>query len=550
MRVRFLHVQQRTVEQCRGGEYVPVDSLDLGDASYLPWDEAVVHETTSTLSCPGHSWSQDTDIEVDGASETELLHGPDGQPAGRLVRRREGLRATLTVTSEPMPGPYGVRRVRFRLTNTGDWQPAGRDQRQAALRHALVAAHLLIDVAGGAFVSLLDPPEWARGYAERCEQVGAFPVLAGPPGDRRLLLASPIILYDHPQVAPESVSQFCDGTEMDEMLTLRTSTLTEQEKRQVRGSDPRAAALLDEVDSLPADLLERLHGAIRGMTSLAKPTGPVPDEWTPWWDPATDGSVDPDTDLVLVEGVPISRGSPVRLRPGSRRADAHDMFLDGRTATVQAVLSDVDGGIPPGCDLGRTGRARPGRTQPARPVPLLRTRRGRADPGGFVMRTLIAGLGNIFEGDDGFGVAVARQLMETDWPAGVEVRDFGIRGVHLAYQLLDGYDLVVIVDAASREGEPGTLYVIDHAADGVPAPLLDAHDLGPDGVLALVPTLGGTLGRVVVVGCEPASLAPQWGLSPAVAAGVDAAAALVRDIVQRAGGTVPVAGLEIGGRQC
>lgn len=166
------------------------------------------------------------------------------------------------------------------------------------------------------------------------------------------------------------------------------------------------------------------------------------------------------------------------------------------------------------------------------------------------MRTMIAGLGNLFEGDDGFGVAVARQLAEADWPAGVEVRDFGIRGVHLAYQLLDGYDLVVIVDAVSRGGEPGTLYVLDHAPDEAPVPLLDAHDLRPDGVLALVPTLGGTLGQVVVVGCEPASLAPQWGLSPAVAAGVDAAAALVRDIVQRAGATVPVAGLEIGGRQC
>jgi hydrogenase maturation protease len=170
------------------------------------------------------------------------------------------------------------------------------------------------------------------------------------------------------------------------------------------------------------------------------------------------------------------------------------------------------------------------------------------------MRILIAGLGNIFEGDDGFGVAVARLLTEADWPSGVEVRDFGIRGVHLAYQLLDGYDLVVIVDAVSRDGEPGTLYVIDHAAAEppaaeAPAPLLDAHDLGPDGVLALVPTLGGTLGRVVVVGCEPGSLRPQLGLSPAVAASVEPAGALVRDIVQRADTTVSVTGSKIGGRQ-
>ena len=91
------------------------------------------------------------------------------------------------------------------------------------------------------------------------------------------------------------------------------------------------------------------------------------------------------------------------------------------------------------------------------------------------MRILIAGLGNIFEGDDGFGVAVARLLTEAEWPSGVEVHDFGIRGVHLAYQLLDGYDLVVIVDAVSRAGEPGTLYVIDHAAAEPPA----AESTGP-----------------------------------------------------------------------
>ena len=234
-----------------------------------------------------------------------------------------------------------MRRVRLRLTNTSDWQPASAGPRPDALRHSLVAAHLLMEVSGGAFVSLLDPPEWARGYAEQCEQVGAFPVLAGPAGDRRLLLAAPIILYDHAQVAPESASQFCDATEMDEMLTLRTSTLTEREKREVRGSDPRAAALLAEVDNLPAELLDRLHGTIRGMTSLARPAEPTPDERTPWW---ADDSVDPDTDLVLVDGVPVSRGSAVRLRPGRRRADAHDMFLDGRTATVEAVLSDLDGG--------------------------------------------------------------------------------------------------------------------------------------------------------------------------------------------------------------
>ena len=156
------------------------------------------------------------------------------------------------------------------------------------------------------------------------------------------------------------------------------------------------------------------------------------------------------------------------------------------------------------------------------------------------MRTLVAGLGNVFEGDDGFGVAVANALAATDWPEGVELRDYGIRGVHLAYQLLEDYDLVVITDAVQRGGPPGTVYVIDHVTDGdlappsEDAPMIDAHDLAPDGVLALVPMLGGTLGRVVVIGCEPQLIAPTMGLSPVVEASVETAKRLVIKVVHEA----------------
>ena len=117
------------------------------------------------------------------------------------------------------------------------------------------------------------------------------------------------------------------------------------------------------------------------------------------------------------------------------------------------------------------------------------------------------------------------------------MRDFGIRGVHLAYQLLDPYDLVVIVDAVHRGEAAGTVYVIEHGPDATladpadDAPLMDAHDLAPDGVLALVPRLGGTLGRVVVVGCEPATIAPGMELSAPVAASVEKAAELVTALV-------------------
>jgi hydrogenase maturation protease len=163
------------------------------------------------------------------------------------------------------------------------------------------------------------------------------------------------------------------------------------------------------------------------------------------------------------------------------------------------------------------------------------------------MRTLIAGLGNIFAGDDGFGCAVAEALDPARLPDSTEVHDFGIRGVHLAYQLLEPYDLVVIIDTVSRSGAPGTLYVIEHHAAPEPpatddaAPLMDAHDMAPDEVLALVPMLGGAIGRVVVVGCEPDSIAPGMGLSATVASSVERAVQLVTEIVHHSAHQAPAA---------
>jgi hydrogenase maturation protease len=149
------------------------------------------------------------------------------------------------------------------------------------------------------------------------------------------------------------------------------------------------------------------------------------------------------------------------------------------------------------------------------------------------MTILVAGLGNVFCSDDAFGVSVVEELAKRTLPAGVEVRDFGIRGIHLAYQLLEPYDLVVLVDAVDRGGPPGTLYVIEAEPGAEPGPevSMDAHDLGPDAVLSLVPRLGGTVGRVVVVGCEPAGIDAGIGLSPAVQDAVGTAVQLVIDLV-------------------
>jgi hypothetical protein len=169
-------------------------------------------------------------------------------------------------------------------------------------------------------------------------------VMAGPPGTDTVVPASPIILDDHPEVAPESAGALFDSTEIDEILTLRVMTMTETEKAEARATDPRAREIIDRCDEMTPEMLQQLHGILREPRPAS---GPSPEQaWldtggVPWWDPAADESVRPEVDAVVIKGVSVRKGSRVRLRP-SRRADAQDLFLADRDARVTAVLSDVD----------------------------------------------------------------------------------------------------------------------------------------------------------------------------------------------------------------
>jgi len=166
-------------------------------------------------------------------------------------------------------------------------------------------------------------------------------VLAAPSGSNDLLIGSPIILYDYPEIAPESPGALFDGTEIDEILTLRVMTMTDQEKAEARATDPRAREIIDRCDQLSTADLQQLHGILRDPHSDSSwfDTGEIP-----WWDPAADERVQPEVDAVLIEGVSVSKGSLVRVHP-SRRADAQDLFFADQVARVTAVLSDVDGGV-------------------------------------------------------------------------------------------------------------------------------------------------------------------------------------------------------------
>lgn len=367
LRVRFLQVEERVLLDREGRAR---DEMTVDGTPYFGWDEGLPREIDSAVALAELREGPVTvPIALPGAESRDPIVDAAGAVHGAYRRRTRELTGHVELSATPLPGPYGVWRLRLEVVNE---TACGPDRtRDAALRRALVAAHTVLELDAGAFLSSADPPEWAAAAVGACVNEHSWPVLAGAPGTARLVLASPIILADHPQLAPESPTDLFDGTENDEILSLRTLALTDAEKREARATDPRAAELLDALDAMGPAMFERLHGTIRPdgrapdeVPTLTTPGTPPP--VTPWWDPGADATVDPETDTTLVQGRPVSRGSAVVLRPGPG-GDAQDVFLDGAAATVRAVVHDVDGHThvavtlddDPGADLQAThGRYR------------------------------------------------------------------------------------------------------------------------------------------------------------------------------------------------
>lgn len=321
--VRFLQLQRRSVFDSTGAA---VAELTVAGQSWLCWDEAVAHELMfAQVALSALAVSEQTfPIDIAGDVQAEDITDAAGVRAGRLVRTRHVLTGQLRLRLEPA-GDY--LRLTVALRNVGS---AASDAAEAIAR-SFLGTHVVAEIAGGVFVSLLEPPDAAAAAVRACAQHRCFPVLAGPSGNHELLLISPIILYDHPEIASQSTGPLFDSTEIDELLTLRVMTMTEAEKQRARATDAQAAAIIDRCDATTEQQLWRLHGVLR--------------------DPLGDKAVeqyasevcDPDTDAVTVAGVSVRKGSRVRLRP-SRRADAHDVFYAGALATVAAVHRDLDGG--------------------------------------------------------------------------------------------------------------------------------------------------------------------------------------------------------------
>ncbi|QNE13524.1 hypothetical protein [Pseudarthrobacter sp. NBSH8] len=363
--VRFLQLQSRTAEKTDDdGGYTSVDELTVGAARWLSWDEAVEREVTLGPFAVAGLGGRETvlPVEVPGGEDTEELRDASGRLAGRLVRRRRALQGEVRLAASPAGGPLVRLRagVANRAAKTAAAPASGGAEgwtdawtRQDAIAESFIGTHLLLSLQDGDFVSLLEPPPNAQAAAATCRQHRCWPVLAGPEGQRDVLLASPIILYDHPAVAPESSVALYDSTEIDEILTLRVLTLTEEEKAEARATDPRAAAIIDRCEAMsPADL-QQLHGILRNPHALGgaaldvaldspEPSTGRSGEEAEWWTPEAEALVQPHLDAVLINGVPVARGSRVRVNP-SRRADAQDLFFAGQTGRVTNVHFDVDG---------------------------------------------------------------------------------------------------------------------------------------------------------------------------------------------------------------
>jgi hydrogenase maturation protease len=275
VRVRFLKLVARTLreqtETFSGPQAtLPAESaLQQFDRITAPWQEAIECEVTvpvknlKSLAAEPLRWN----FVFPAKQETELLRDERGRVVSIIHRTQESVHGIVEINA--MSVVDDLFKLQVRVTNLTPWESnADPTSRDSALMLSLASAHILLGAVDGEFISLLDPPENLKHFTAGCENIGAWPVLVGAVGECDTMLASPIILYDYPQIAPESPGDLFDGTEIDEILALRIMTMTDDEKREMRMTDDRARKILERTESLPVEHLAKLHGTLRDLRSL------------------------------------------------------------------------------------------------------------------------------------------------------------------------------------------------------------------------------------------------------------------------------------------
>ena len=278
VKVRFLQAVARTIGQPRtqldgwlmSGEsnrepdFQTVQTLQVGDQILQAWEEAIEREVTLPPLPLNDSVTETRSAQAifPGGKELEPVRNPDGKIAAFIVRTKKSVTAQVDASAARVR--EGLFKITVRISNVAATDPASVSRAQA-LMQSLLSAHTILAIEGGEFVSLLDPPASLKELVSTCSNIGTWPVLAGEEGRRETILSSPIILYDYPQIAPESPGNLFDGTEIDEILALRILTLTEDEKHEMRSADAHARQILERTESMPMEHFMKLHGVLRGL---------------------------------------------------------------------------------------------------------------------------------------------------------------------------------------------------------------------------------------------------------------------------------------------
>jgi hypothetical protein len=263
--LRFLHLLARRVFRVINDQQEPGTSISIDGQLYESWDEAV--ERAAEFDTAIGAAPQTFEFIFSASASTEPLTDAQGKILASIDRIQHELRGTIAVASTLIRDQLW--KLSIDVSNQTEFTGDSCD-RDSSLLHSLLSAHTMLTAEGSAFFSLLDPPESLQEEARGCVNVGNFPVLVGTESERDMLLCSPIVLYDYPQIASQSAGDFYDATEIDEMLTLRVMTLSDQEKEEMRHAGDRTRALLERTEQTAREQLERTHGLMRNLRTTGQ----------------------------------------------------------------------------------------------------------------------------------------------------------------------------------------------------------------------------------------------------------------------------------------
>jgi hypothetical protein len=345
IRVRFLHLLKREVGRFeeplaelsteRAPLFTLVPQLSVGDKRFHAWEEAV--ERTVTVDALTLNELIGARMLVPfrfaGQRELEPVRAPDQAIHGVLIRSAAAVEGAITVSAREIAP--SVFKLTVGIENVTPVQRPAELSEDGPQQRAFASTHTILHIEGGEFISLLDPPDALADAARQCNNQGTWPVMGGEEGTKDIVLSSPIILYDYPQIAPESPGDLFDATEIDEILTLRILAMTDDEKRDMAAVDPRSRALLERTEALTATDMARLHGTLRDPHLGTNSNGAsAADPWR-----AIDAK--PQLAFLRVQGADLRIGDRVRLSPKAG-ADIMDIVLKNEVAVIEAIERDFE----------------------------------------------------------------------------------------------------------------------------------------------------------------------------------------------------------------